>query len=116
MGMRERAGTSDQSRAGLRAAAMEAAAHGDGEQARFRDAQCFIPMSREGRAEEEGFSVHRGGGDAMSGAVLDLMEDEAVRFPSRRRTLACSACACLKGPAIAPHSWTSCCLPHSLVP
>ena len=68
-------------RAGLRAAAAEAAVHGDADQSRFRDAECFVPTSREGRHEEEGFSVHRGGVDAMSGAVMDLMDDETVRTP-----------------------------------
>ena len=69
----------DNSRAGLRAAAIQAAAHGDAEQqGRFRDAECFIPASRDGRHEEEGFSVHAGGADAMSGAVMDLMQDETV--------------------------------------
>ena len=68
--------------AGLRAAAAEAAVHGDADQSRFRDAECFVPTSREGRHEEEGFSVHRGGGDAMAGAVMDLMDDETVRASS----------------------------------
>ena len=68
--------------AGLRAAAAEAAVHGDADQSRFRDAECFVPTSREGRLEEEGFSVHRGGVDAMSGAVMDLMDDETVRLSS----------------------------------
>ncbi len=76
-----RGGGHEQSRAGLRAAAMEAAAHGDAEQSRFRDAESFIPSRREGRHEEEGFSVHAGGADAMSGAVLDLMQDDTVRCP-----------------------------------
>lgn len=62
-------------------AAIEAAKVGDQplEQGRFRDASCFIPSSRPDRYQQEGFAVHGPSGDAMSSAVLDLMDDDAVR-------------------------------------
>ena len=65
----------------LRRAAIEAAKEGDRplEQGRFRDAECFIASTKSSRYEDEGFSVHRSGADdAMSSAVLDLMEDDTV--------------------------------------
>ncbi len=67
--------------AALRRAASEAAREGDQalEQGRFRDAECFIASTKSSRYEDEGFAVHRSGGDdLMSAAVLDLMEDDTV--------------------------------------
>lgn len=72
----------------LRRAAIEAAKEGDRplEQGRFRDADCFIAGTKSSRYEDEGFSVHRSGADdAMSSAVLDLMEDDTA---SGNRTFA----------------------------
>lgn len=66
---------------GLRRAAIDAAREGDQalDQGRFRDAECFISSTKSSRYEEEGFAVHgSSAGDAMSSAVLDLMEDDTV--------------------------------------
>lgn len=66
----------------LRRAAINAAMEGDQplQQGRFQDATCFIPSIKAARYEEEGFAVHRSGADdAMSSAVLDLMEDDTAR-------------------------------------
>ncbi|CAL8470205.1 g9747 [Coccomyxa elongata] len=72
----------------LRRAAINAAMEGDQplQQGRFQDATCFIPSIKASRYEEEGFAVHRSGADdAMSSAVLDLMEDDTAGMAAQQR-------------------------------